>query len=94
LIDAVARGDVDVAIAWGPLAGYFAAHAPVALVVTPVEADAHDPAMQFSISAGVRRGDAALKSVVERVLSSRHAEVEGVLRDYHVPLVEPPEKTS
>jgi quinoprotein dehydrogenase-associated probable ABC transporter substrate-binding protein len=36
LIDAVAKGDVDVAIAWGPLAGYFARREPVRLVVTPV----------------------------------------------------------
>ena len=32
IIDAVARGDVGVAVAWGPLAGYFAAKQPVALV--------------------------------------------------------------
>jgi hypothetical protein len=50
--------------------------------------------MQFSISAGVRRGDDALKSAVERVLASRHAEIEGVQREYHVPLVKPPEEKS
>ena len=36
LIDAVAKGDIDAAIAWGPIAGYFAKHASVPLVVTPV----------------------------------------------------------
>ena len=30
IIDALVEGDVDVAIAWGPLAGYFARKAPVA----------------------------------------------------------------
>ncbi|HET7809921.1 MAG TPA: substrate-binding domain-containing protein [Steroidobacteraceae bacterium] len=92
LIDAVARGEVDVAIAWGPLAGYFAAREPVPLEIAAI--DARDPGMQFSISAGVRRGDDALKSAVERVLASRHAEIEGVLREYHVPLVKPPEEKS
>jgi quinoprotein dehydrogenase-associated probable ABC transporter substrate-binding protein len=88
LIDAVARGDVDVAIAWGPLAGYFAAREPVALTIAPViDADTRDPAMQFAISAGVRHGDHALKSAVERVLATRRGEVDQVLRAFHVPLV-------
>src|SRR5256885_5389623 len=36
LIDAVADGKVDVAVAWGPLAGYFARREPVPMDVTPV----------------------------------------------------------
>jgi mxaJ protein len=92
LIDAVARGEVDVAIAWGPLAGYFAAREAVPLTLTPVTgANARDPAMQFDISAGVRHGDDALKAAVQQVLSARRAEVDGVLREFHVPLVPRPE---
>jgi quinoprotein dehydrogenase-associated probable ABC transporter substrate-binding protein len=92
LIDAVAHGDVDVAIAWGPLAGYFAAHEPVALNVTPiVDQDPRDPTMQFDIAAGVRRGDDSLKAAVEHVLAERRAQVDDVLREFHVPLVKPPE---
>ena len=36
IVDAVARGDVDVAVVWGPLAGYFAPRDAVPLDVTPV----------------------------------------------------------
>ncbi len=92
LIDAVARGDIDVAIAWGPLGGYFAAREPVALTVTPVtDSNPRDPAMQFDIAAGVRHGDAGLKAAVEHVLDSRREEVAGVLRQFHVPLMDGPE---
>ncbi|HMM76640.1 MAG TPA: substrate-binding domain-containing protein [Gammaproteobacteria bacterium] len=92
LIDAVARGEVDVAIAWGPLAGYFAPREPIALTVTPViDERARDPAMQFSIAAGVRHGDTALKTAVERVFAARRAEIDEVLRDFHVPLLAQPE---
>ena len=89
LIDAVARGEVDVAVAWGPLAGYFASRQPVPLTLTPV-ADRGDPGvprMTYAIAMGVRKGDDALKSELTQALARRHAEIEGVLRRYRVPLV-------
>lgn len=88
LIDAVARGDIDVAIAWGPLAGYFAPREPVTLEVRPVVAsDPPDAGMTFAIAAGVRHGDGALKSEVQAVLDRRRADIAALLRRYHVPLV-------
>jgi quinoprotein dehydrogenase-associated probable ABC transporter substrate-binding protein len=95
LIDAVARGDVDVAVAWGPLAGYFAKSASVRLLVTPVSpASAEGPmAMKFDISMGVRRGDDALRSSLERILSKRRREVHKLLESYGVPLLELPART-
>jgi quinoprotein dehydrogenase-associated probable ABC transporter substrate-binding protein len=38
IVEAVAAGDIDVAIVWGPLAGYFAPRQPVPLDVTPLRA--------------------------------------------------------
>jgi quinoprotein dehydrogenase-associated probable ABC transporter substrate-binding protein len=93
LIDAVARGDVDVAIAWGPLAGYFAGRAPVPLVVSPIEAatdrTGEDP-LHFSIAVGVRKGDAALRRALQSVLERRQPEVQQLLTAYEVPVVATP----
>ena len=63
IVEAVANGDIDVAIAWGPLAGYFAARQPVALRVAPVSPLVDLPMlpMIFDISMGVRRGDKSLQ---------------------------------
>jgi len=90
LIDAVARGDVDVAVAWGPLAGYFAAREPVPLEIAPVLPDADGGLVRFAfdIAMGVRRGDATLAAAVDRVIARRRAEIRRVLREYGVPLVE------
>ncbi|HEX4339953.1 MAG TPA: substrate-binding domain-containing protein [Polyangiaceae bacterium] len=92
LIDAVARGDVDVAIAWGPLAGYFARTATVPLVVTPVSpASSTGPlAMTFDISLGVRRGDDALRKSLEQALTRRRKDVRKLLESYGVPLLDAP----
>jgi mxaJ protein len=92
LVDAVARREIDVAIAWGPLAGYFARREPVPLVVTRVSpAPAVGPlAMVFDISMGVRRDDEALRAALERVLEKRRPDVRRLLESYGVPLLETP----
>jgi mxaJ protein len=87
LVDAVAHRQVDVAVMWGPTAGYFAARAPVALDVTPV----HDNALAsvpfaFEIAIGVRRDEDALRTALDRVLVRRATEIRRILRSYGVPL--------
>jgi len=45
IIDAVASAEVDVAVVWGPIAGYFAKQHAGTLTVTPVVADEKLPAL-------------------------------------------------
>ena len=89
LIEAVARGDVDVALAWGPLAGYFAGRQAVPLRVTPFRERDDGPAAPFvfAIAMGVRHGDTVLARRVEAVLVRRRDEVRRILEAYGVPLV-------
>jgi len=89
LIEAVARGAVDVAVAWGPLAGYFASRASVPLTVTPVADSTAAPGLPFTyaIALGVRYGDRARLSQLETVLRRRAPQVRAILRAYGVPLV-------
>jgi len=86
LIAAVTRGDVDVAIAWGPLAGYVASVSDVPLTVDPIAAP-DDVPFEFSIAMGVRRGDHELRQRLDEVLQRRRGEVEALLERYHVPRV-------
>ena len=93
LIDAVAAGDVDLAIVWGPLAGYFAAHEPVALDVIPVSpavdpiADAVGIPFTFAIALGVRHSDVRRRDQLQRALDREASAIRRILDDYHVPLV-------
>jgi mxaJ protein len=90
LVYAVARGDVDVAIVWGPFAGYFGPRTGVPLVSTPVRPTIDGPgaAFVFAISAGVRRGDTALRAAVDRVMVAERPAIRAVLARYGVPVVE------
>jgi quinoprotein dehydrogenase-associated probable ABC transporter substrate-binding protein len=86
IIDAVGAGEIDVAVAWGPLAGYFAKRQPVPLEIVAVSPRS-DPSLPFvyDISLGVRRGERAFKDELERALERRRVEVEKILDDYGVP---------
>lgn len=91
LIDAVANGEIDVAAAWGPLAGYFASRSPVPLTVTPI-ADGERFAPQrftFAIAMGVRKGDDALRDQLNAFIDDNRAEITSLLRTYGVPLIDP-----
>jgi mxaJ protein len=92
ILDALARGEIDVAIVWGPLAGYFARREPVPLAVVPAaeQEDGPDLPLAFSIAMGVRRGDGAMKREVEGILTRRRGEVEAILDEYGVPRVAEP----
>jgi mxaJ protein len=89
IVEAVERGDVDVAVVWGPLAGYFAAQSRVPLrlePVTPWFADQQWP-MQFDISVGVQNGNQKTLRDIDQVLTRRSADVRKLLAAYHVPVV-------
>ena len=89
IMQAVERGDVDVALVWGPLAGYFAARSPVPIRVEPVTpwlADMQWP-MQFDISVGVQKDNQKLLKEIDQVLDQRAGDIRKLLAQYHVPVV-------
>jgi quinoprotein dehydrogenase-associated probable ABC transporter substrate-binding protein len=88
IIDAVASGKVDLAIVWGPIAGYFASRQRVALELVPVPSGKGDLPFAFNISMGVKKGDEALKARVEAVRRERSAEITAILKEYGVPLIQ------
>jgi mxaJ protein len=88
IIDAVEAGEVDVAIVWGPLAGYFAKKAKVPLDVVPVSPAAFlTIPFTYDISLGVRKGNEVLKAELERVLKTESADVQQILSQYGLPQV-------
>jgi len=92
IVEAVARGDVDVAIVWGPLAGYFAPRQAVPLEIAPVQPQVDVPFLPFvfDVSMGVRRGDEALRRRLDEVLAARREAIDALLAQYGVPRVDRP----
>jgi mxaJ protein len=84
IVSAGAAGDVDVAIAWGAMAGYFAARQTPALRVTPVPQRGSRLPMTFDVAMGVRKADAARAEQLNAILERRSADVARILDDYRV----------
>lgn len=84
-------GKIDVAIVWGPVAGYYANKFDPPLKVVPMKSE---PGVQFDFAfgMGIRRGEAEWQAQLEGFLDTHEAEIADILEAYHVPLVEPGQK--
>ena len=81
-------GEVDAAILWGPIAGYFAARAaPRDVDVVPLRSEG-GVQFDFAVSAGVRFGERESRALLEEVMARTAGETAALLNEYHVPLVE------
>lgn len=91
IIDAIVNKDVDIAVVWGPLAGYFAAKQNVPLDVRPVDPDSSGKLpFVFGISMAVRYGEDGFKDKLGALLAKDRAEIEKIMDSYHIPRVPEP----
>ena len=88
LIDDLVKGDIDVAIVWGPIAGYFAKQAAIPLVVVPIP-EYEDKNVKgkenWNISIGVRNKDKARAEELNKAIENRQADIDKILDHYGVP---------
>jgi mxaJ protein len=84
LLDDLVAGTIDVALPWGPLAGYYAKkrNAPIELV--PLKNEPGVP-LSFGVSMGVKKGNRELKTQLEAAIDRRQADIRAILDEYGVP---------
>ena len=90
VVDDLVKGDIDIAILWGPIGGYFAKQAKIPLVVVPVpeyESINVKGKEYWNISVGVRRKDKELLANIEGALERNHDAIMKILDDYGIPHV-------
>lgn len=86
-VQQVIDGGLDVAAAWGPMAGYYKAvlHAP--LVIQPVNLMEDREQMEFDMALAVPRGRPDVKAAIEQAIEQHTGEIHQILNDFGVPLV-------
>lgn len=86
MIEDLAQGRIDVAVAWGPAAGYHAARQSVPLRLSPAPERDRGIALALSIGVAVKQGNTALRDELDRALQRRRGDIAAILVQYHVPI--------
>jgi quinoprotein dehydrogenase-associated probable ABC transporter substrate-binding protein len=88
LMNDVAKGDIDAALVWGPMAGYLAKKSSEKLQVTPLLKETGGPRMTYRIDMGVRHSDQEWKRLLNRLIAENRDAITKILLDYGVPLLD------
>lgn len=85
-MEALTRGEADVAFLWGPIAGYFnKTRLGGAYAIVPIAGEG----LQWQAAVGVRKGQDSLKADLDRVLDQLKPEITTLADKYGFPLGRP-----
>ncbi|WP_446810980.1 methanol oxidation system protein MoxJ [Methylomonas sp. 2BW1-5-20] len=96
LVNEVATGKADIAVLWGPAAARYvkASSTPLTMTVIPdnnKRADGEKVGFHYSTSIGVRKGDTALLSQLNKIIKDQQSEIEDILEADGIPLLDEPD---
>lgn len=83
----IRKGEIDAAVLWGPMAGYYASRGGDALTVVPLIKD-KDARTEFRITMGVRQSDHAWKRQLNQIIAKRQPDIDKVLLEFGVPMID------
>ncbi len=85
-------GEIDAAILWGPMAGYYAKQMKVDVAIVPLVKEKKGQRMSYRITMGVRPSDQEWKRTLNKVIRENQKEINKILLDYNVPLIDEHDK--
>jgi quinoprotein dehydrogenase-associated probable ABC transporter substrate-binding protein len=88
MIGDLLSGQIDAAILWGPMAGFYANKANPPLHVTPLVKETTGPRLVFRIGMGVRQADQNWKRLLNRLTQENQPAINKILLDFGVPLLD------
>ena len=88
MIKDLAAGEIDAAVLWGPMAGYYAKQANPPLRVTLLVKETSGPRLIYRIGMGVRSADQNWKRLLNRLIQENQPAINKILLDYGVPLLD------
>jgi quinoprotein dehydrogenase-associated probable ABC transporter substrate-binding protein len=92
MMDDLDKGEIDVALLWGPIAGYYALRAKTPTTVVPLLKEQNGPRLVHRIVMGVRHSDQNWKRALNKLISENQGEIQTILRSYGVPLLDENDK--
>ncbi len=88
MIDDLKKGEIDIGILWGPMAGYYARQSNPPLAVVPLLTDTAGSPLTFRIGMAVRPSDQEWKRTLNRMIMENQAEINKLLISYNIPILD------
>jgi quinoprotein dehydrogenase-associated probable ABC transporter substrate-binding protein/PQQ-dependent catabolism-associated CXXCW motif protein len=88
MIADLAAGEIDVALLWGPIAGYWAGEQTEPITLVPLHSDRPGQRMDFRISMGIRLNEPDWKQRLNDLIRELQPEITAILERYSVPLLD------
>src|SRR3954451_11071168 len=88
MIKDLKAGDIEAAVLWGPMAGYYARQSDPVLHVTPLTKETSGPQLVYRIGMGVRPADQNWKRLLNRLIQENQPAINEILLGFGVPLLD------
>jgi quinoprotein dehydrogenase-associated probable ABC transporter substrate-binding protein len=88
MIAAIASGEIDAGVLWGPLGGYYVQSSKVPLAVVPLVKEKVGPGTVYPITMGVRPNEPEWKHKLNKLIAENQADINALLSEYNVPLLD------
>jgi quinoprotein dehydrogenase-associated probable ABC transporter substrate-binding protein len=83
-------GVIDVALVWGPPAGFAITREHLPLTAVFIEPEPDAPRLDYRIAMGVRANEPEWRRRINQAINKHKAEIAAVLADYGVPMLDEP----
>jgi quinoprotein dehydrogenase-associated probable ABC transporter substrate-binding protein len=88
MINDLASGEIDAAVLWGPMAGYYAARANPPMHVQLLLKDTGGPRLVYRITMGVRPSDQNWKRQLNKLIAENQPAIDKLLFEFGVPILD------
>jgi quinoprotein dehydrogenase-associated probable ABC transporter substrate-binding protein len=88
MLQDLADGRIDVALVWGPVAGYAIKHDHLPLHAVFIDGNGGPVRMDYRIAMGVRPGDVAFRRTLNQAVLKEMPAITAILQDYGIPMMD------
>ncbi len=88
MIEDIEKGEIDVGLLWGPIAGYYAKRQSRPLNFAVLQNEPGAPRMDYHITMGVRVNEPEWRRKINAAIQKRQPDITKILKEYGVPLLD------